>query len=155
MITLKNQALTVQIASLGAELQYIRGADGTEYLWQGDPAYWKSRATNLFPVVGRLEGQAYTVDGQRYEIGLHGFLRHAQTEGKQLSDTEALFELRDNEDTRRQYPFSFVMGVHYRLEGSTLHITYRVRNSGSGVMRFKRWPRPTARDSRPADICRL
>ena len=81
MITLKNEFLTVQIDPLGAELQSLKGADGTEYLWQGDPTYWKSRATNLFPVVGRLQGQTYLVGGQPYEIGLHGFLRHAQTEG--------------------------------------------------------------------------
>ncbi|NLD52848.1 MAG: aldose 1-epimerase family protein [Clostridiales bacterium] len=136
MITLTNKTLTVVISPLGAELQSIKSADGTEYLWQGDPTFWKSRATNLFPVVGRLQGQSYTVAGEKYDIGIHGFLRHAQTQPRQLSDTEALFELEDNEDTRKQYPFSFVAGVQYRLEDSTLHIAYRVHNSGDSMMYF-------------------
>jgi galactose mutarotase-like enzyme len=56
MITgIENDLLRVQASSLGAELQSIvLKKDGTEYLWQGDPTYWKGRAYNLFPICGRL-----------------------------------------------------------------------------------------------------
>ena len=36
--TIKNEFLTVEVSDEGAQLQSIRGADGTEYLWQADPA---------------------------------------------------------------------------------------------------------------------
>lgn len=49
-----NEALTVTVSELGAELQSIRSADGTEVLWQGDENYWSDRALNLFPYVARL-----------------------------------------------------------------------------------------------------
>lgn len=136
IITLRNDRLTVDIDTLGAEMQAVTGADGTRYLWGGDAAYWGNRATNLFPHVGRLTDQAYTVGGKRYQMGIHGFLRHMQTEAKQVTATHALFEMRDTPDTLAQYPFPFVMGVDYRLAGDTLHIVYRVRNTGDGTMYF-------------------
>ena len=136
IITLKNDRLTVDIDTLGAEMQAVTGADGTQYLWGGDAAYWGNRATNLFPHVGRLTDQAYTVGGKRYQMGIHGFLRHMETEAKQVTATHALFEMRDTPDTLAQYPFPFVMGVDYRLAGDTLHILYRVRNTGDDTMYF-------------------
>ena len=51
---ISNQFLTVSVSDRGAELMSILGSDGTEYLWQGDPAYWGDRAPNIFPYVARL-----------------------------------------------------------------------------------------------------
>ena len=51
MEQLKNEKLTVEISSHGAELQSIRNAEGREYLWQGDEKYWPRRSPLLFPIV--------------------------------------------------------------------------------------------------------
>ena len=71
--TIQNSAMSVTVDELGAQLMRITAADGTEYLWSGDPAYWRNRAPNLFPYVGRLTGDRYTLDGQSYEMTRHGF----------------------------------------------------------------------------------
>ena len=39
MEILKNEHLTIEVSSLGAELQSIRDAEGHEYLWQADERY--------------------------------------------------------------------------------------------------------------------
>ena len=52
--TLQNHLLTVAVSDRGAELQSIRHADGTDFLWQGDPAYWPDRALVLFPYIARM-----------------------------------------------------------------------------------------------------
>lgn len=52
--TLENDSLKVQVNSHGGELWSIQTKDGAEYLWQGDEAYWKDRALNLFPYIARL-----------------------------------------------------------------------------------------------------
>lgn len=52
--TVKSNALTVKTRSFGGELTSIRDGSGTEYLWQGDPKYWKGQAPVLFPIVGSL-----------------------------------------------------------------------------------------------------
>ena len=62
---LNNEKLCVRVSSLGAELRSVRGADGTEYLWQGDERFWRGRATNIFPYVGRLTGDSYLWRGAR------------------------------------------------------------------------------------------
>ena len=39
MEQIKNDQLTVEFSSLGAELQSIKDAQGNEYLWDGDEQY--------------------------------------------------------------------------------------------------------------------
>jgi len=39
MITLKNAQLTASFQEIGAELKSLV-MDGTEYIWQADPAFW-------------------------------------------------------------------------------------------------------------------
>ena len=73
---LENEVLKVKISSMGAELQSIRRLeDDTEYLWQGDARYWPGRATNLFPMCGRMVEGKYTFEGKTYEIPIHGFAK--------------------------------------------------------------------------------
>ena len=134
--TLKNRLLTVRVSDHGAEMQSILGADGVEYLWQGDPAYWARHATNLFPHVGRLTNGTYTWNGNTYELGPHGFARNLDyTLVEQTEDTLVL-ELTDSDETRKGYPFAFSYQLRYRLENDTLFITFRVENRGGEVLPF-------------------
>ncbi len=132
---LDNGILRVEISDLGGELQSIRTADGHEYLWQGDPTYWSDRAINLFPTVGRLYQGRYTYLGQPYELPLHGFLRNrtmdVRAEGQGLC-----FTLRDDEETRKMFPFSFCYEILYHLDGNRLSVCYRVKNEGSNELFF-------------------
>lgn len=57
---IKNEDLTVAVSGRGAELQFVLGVDGTEYLWQGDPKYWSDMAFTIFPFVARLFGGKYS-----------------------------------------------------------------------------------------------
>ena len=137
MYILENENLRVKISSLGAELQSIRRpATDTEYLWQGDPAYWGRRASNLFPVCGRLAGGGYTYGGQRYEMGSHGFARNKEwTVLRQKADTLTL-QLLPDEDTLAAYPFRFGMEMTYTLTGDSLSVTTVVRNEDHKTMPF-------------------
>ena len=60
---LTNNELTVEIAPLGAELQSVATADGSQWLWNGDAAWWTGRAPLLFPVVGKSPDGAVTIEG--------------------------------------------------------------------------------------------
>ena len=72
--TIRNDHLKVTVNSLGAELHSIQSADGTEYLWQGNPDVWDGQAPNIFPYVARLTEQKYTYDGKEYTMKIHGFI---------------------------------------------------------------------------------
>lgn len=134
--TIRNDAMSVTISTLGAEMQSITGADGTEYLWYGDAAYWGSRATNLFPYVGRMTDESYIHNGKRYGMKLHGFARRMEFAARQEGESRVVFTLTDDETTRECYPFRFVFSVIYELAGAELRITYHVENKGGETMYF-------------------
>ena len=71
-VTIKNNELTVEISSLGAELQSVKYND-KEYLWHGDPAVWGKRAPVLFPICGGLKENKYVYEGKEYTLFKHGF----------------------------------------------------------------------------------
>src|SRR5262245_59445312 len=68
LMRIANSELTVEIAPLGAELQSITSANGDNWLWHGDPAWWSGRAPLLFPVVGKSPDGAVTIEGKRYPM---------------------------------------------------------------------------------------
>ncbi|MFA5449545.1 MAG: aldose 1-epimerase family protein [Clostridia bacterium] len=134
--TIKNSKLTVKIDDLGAELSSILGLDGTEYLWQGDPTYWKGRAYNLFPIVGRLPNGKYLYEGEVYHMLHHGFVRNSVLQAISLSQSEVEFVLRENEQTSKEYPFKFEYRIKYSLDENRLNIDVQVINTGEKDLIF-------------------
>lgn len=131
MITLRNEELTVTIKELGAEMQTITAKDGTEYLWHGDPKFWEGRAPVMFPICSRLKNDEYHYNGVTYKMGGHGFAKKEMFEVESQSETEAVFVLRANERTLKQYPFDFEFRVGYALRGKAIDVTYDVKNPAS------------------------
>jgi galactose mutarotase-like enzyme len=135
--SIENEFLRVQASSVGAELQsVVLKQDGTEFLWQGDPTYWKGRAYNLFPICGRLWEGKYTYAGKTYEMNLHGFARKSEMTLAEKTADSMTFRLEDSEKTLAQYPFKFVFTVSYHLEGSSLKVTLGVENKDEKTMIF-------------------
>ena len=134
--TIKNNELSITVSQLGAELQSILSADGTEDLWQGDPAYWRKRSPNLFPYIGRMPDKTYCLDGQKYQMPLHGFAPTSQFELIEKSDSHLVFELTDNEETYGYYPRHFSFRVSYRLEGNRIDVGFSADNRDEKTMYF-------------------
>lgn len=136
LYTIHNDALTVAIDGLGAQLMSITAADGTEYLWNGDPAYWAGRAPNLFPYVGRLTNDRYTYGGKTYEMTRHGFAKRTVFTPVDQGVENLTLRMTDTPESRESYPFAFRFDISYVLEGSTLVIVYAVENLGGETMYF-------------------
>ena len=134
--TLQNHLLTVAVSDRGAELQSIRHADGTEFLWQGDPAYWPDRALVLFPYIARMTNGMYTYQGKTYRMPIHGFAPKAVFTAEQTNEHEVVFRLESSEETLAMYPFHFCFTMCYRLSGDTLTAEYRVENRSDETMYF-------------------
>ena len=134
--TIKNEFLTVSAKEAGAELQSILGADGTEYLWQGDAKYWSDRALNIFPYVARLNGGKYYLDGQLHEMAIHGIAPYRDFTVTENDGKRMVFELRSDEKTYAEYPRNFVFQIVYALEGKTLTISFRCENLDGKTMYF-------------------
>lgn len=134
--TLKNDKISLQIDSLGAQMTSLKTADEVEYLWQGDPKYWNEQAPNLFPFIGRLTNDSYRYMGQVYPMHIHGFA--ASTEFTLVEQTEAsvTLELRPTKEILEQYPFNFVFQIGYTLRDNCVDVSYQVQNLSQCTMPF-------------------
>lgn len=132
-----NDVIEVTVSDKGAELMSVKSRkDGTEYLWQGDPAFWAGRAYNLFPICGRLTEGKYTCEGKTYEMNLHGFVRKSVLEATVLGRDRIDFALRADERTKEMYPFDFEYHICYCLEQNTVKMEISVTNRSDKVMPF-------------------
>ena len=132
---LKNEILELTADTSGAEIVSVK-RDGTEYIWNGDPAFWGRRTPILFPFVGQVRGGVYRHKGIEYPMGQHGFAR--DQEFRLLSQTEnsLSFILCENEATLKVYPFRFELIVTYTLCGDTVNVEWTVRNPGQETLYF-------------------
>lgn len=148
IIQIGDQTGSAQIDSLGAQLLSLKNASGTEFLWQGDPAYWGGRAPILFPMVGALRDGKTIIDGRKYEMNRHGFARAMEFTVQSSTATSAVFSLRASDETRKQYPFDFELIVTYRFQSCALTTEFHVSNLG-------KQPMPFAVGGHPGFLCPL
>ncbi len=136
LTTIQSKDLCVTVSDHGAELQSIRSSDGTEYLWQGDPAYWTGRAPNIFPYVARLTEGKFLYQGKTYGFGNHGLVRYADLKITETGPDCVCFQLESDDHTLRQYPFPFRYTMRYQVLGKRLCMQTTVENTGSARMYF-------------------
>lgn len=137
MIQIENEKIKIAIEETGGKLYSIKTKeDDREYLWQGDRRYWGGRAPNLFPFIGRLYQKQYTLNGETFPMNIHGFLSKSLLEIEAEASDEVVLVLKDNEETRKIYPFAFTFRMTYRLENSTLMIREQVTNNDYADMYF-------------------
>lgn len=133
------------IALTGAEARRWTVA-GRDLLWPGDPAIWNEISPILYPVVGWTRDGA-RVDGKQVPLGLHGFARFEPFSLEASAQDFVRMTLRDNENTRKQYPFAFALALEYRLTADALSVAVEVVNPGDAPAPYAcglhpgfRWP---------------
>ncbi|WP_160673312.1 aldose 1-epimerase family protein [Clostridium sp. C8-1-8] len=126
---LENEDIKVAASTSGAELHSIYGKKtNTEYLWNGNPEYWKYHAPHLFPNIGKLVDSKYKVDGKEYELPAHGIARISEFEIFSKTKESITFELKYDENTLEIYPFKFSFQIQYTLKGNSVETNYKVIN---------------------------
>ena len=133
---IKNEYLSAEINSKGAEIHSIKTNDGCEYMWQGDEKYWSGQAPIMFPICGRLFGGKYTYLGKEYTMPSHGIARGSEFALKSQEDNTLTLSLVANEESKKQYPFDFIFDVTFSLVGSSLRIEHKVTNTDKKVLIF-------------------
>ena len=137
IFTMKNDEATVSITEHASEIVSFKDAKtNTEYMWQGDPAFWAGRNPTLFPMVGSTWNKEIHIDGKVYHMGNHGFARNSDFTCICHDDSRIVMELKDSEETLKQYPFKFTLDIEYELQGSKLVITYHITNNSDKDMPF-------------------
>lgn len=136
LIHIKNENETAAIDTLGAELVSFMGDDGFEHIWQGDKTYWGGHAPVLFPIVGALRDNRTCINGEWYEMKRHGVARHEEFTITEQGEDYVTLQLTANEETKKQYPFDFVLTVSYYLTGSSITTKFTVKNADTKPMPF-------------------
>ena len=136
MKTISNKQLTIQVSPHGAELCSIV-ANGKEYLWQANPAFWKRHSPVLFPIVGSVWENEYRNEGIPYTLTQHGFARDMEFTLISEKEDEVRYRLVSNEETLHKYPFPFCLEIGYRIQGKKIEVMWEVKNSGEKDMYFQ------------------
>lgn len=150
-IRIGNQDLTVDVSSLGAEMQALKSSDGRSWLWTGDAAFWTGRSPILFPIVGKAPDDKIAIDGTVYPMSQHGFARRSEFALAASTETMCRYELSASDATRAVYPFEFQLAVVHAVEGRALTVRAEVTNRDQKPMPFGlgfhsafAWPLPGA-----------
>ena len=129
--TLENDLLKAEFDTFGGELKsVIEKETGHNYIWSGDPAFWGRTSPVLFPFVGSCNNNSFTFEGVKYDIKSHGFARDMEHTLVSQTQDEIWFSLKDNEETKKVYPFAFELNCGYKLMGDTIKVMWKVTNPG-------------------------
>jgi len=131
-----SNTLTVIVNSKGAEISSVKSKEGLEFMWQARQDVWPRHAPVLFPIVGKLKDNKYSVNDHVYELGQHGFARDHEFLLIRRTESSCAYQLLPNAETNTIYPFNFVLQIAYELKNNILTTSYTVINAGSGDMLF-------------------
>lgn len=134
--TISNSTLTASIKHAGAELFSLKNNQNKEYIWEGNPDFWGKHSPVLFPIVGTLKNNTYTIEGKEYQLPRHGFARDMEFQLIDKTENSVTFSLQSNEETLKKYPFEFELQLIYTLQKTTLDIAYKVINKGDTKIPF-------------------
>ncbi|MCO6403970.1 aldose 1-epimerase family protein [Aurantimonas endophytica] len=127
------EGISAVISDHGAELVSLRDAAGEELLWQAGPE-WPRHAPVLFPIVGKLAGDALRHQGREYPLGQHGFARDRRFAWIERAADRVVLRLVDDAETRTMFPFPFLLDVTFAITGDMLTVTSRVANPGDAPL---------------------
>lgn len=120
----------------GGELVSFRDGAGTEYIWQGDPAFWSGRNPVLFPIVGNLKDGQIAFGDRLCAMNRHGFARNSQFTIAEQTENRVVLALTDSPETLEQYPYPFRLQVTHTLGDAGFSTAFTVTNTGDGPMPF-------------------
>jgi len=134
--TISNSKLKASVKYAGAELFSLTDNQNKEYIWEGNPDFWGKHSPVLFPIVGTLKNNTYTINEKEYQLSRHGFARDMEFQLINKTENSAVFSLQSNAETLKNYPFDFELQLIYTLRETTLDIEYKVINKSESQIPF-------------------
>ena len=134
--TISNSTINASIKHSGAELFSLKNNQNKEYIWEGNPDFWGKHSPILFPIVGTLKNNTYTINEKEYQLPRHGFARDMDFQLVDKTENSAVFSLKSDAETLKKYPFEFELQLIYTLKETSLDIEYKVINKNQTKMPF-------------------
>ena len=136
--SISNDHLQVSVLSKGVEISSIRSLKtGKEYMWGANPDIWGSHSPVLFPAIGSFKNNECIIEGRKYEIPKHGFVRYNDNiELENKTSDELKFQLNFSDETLLIFPYKFRFNISFKLIESMLTITHQIENLDSKEIFF-------------------
>lgn len=138
MYHIKNEYLSVEISSLGAEIHKVSSVNGEkDYFWSGNPDVWNAVSPVLFPIVGKVNEDKVKYNNKDYHLTKHGYARYSEFKIISESATSVTLQINGlNLPNNMTYPFQLQFSVTYSLQGNKLLTMYHVDNLSEQIAYF-------------------
>lgn len=131
----ENDNFVLTVNGIGAELNSLKSKKtGIEYIWYGDESIWYGQSPILFPIIGRLLDDKYTLNSNEYSMEKHGIVRKKPFELLEKTKDSLTFVKTQNEETLKDYPYNFEFRVTFQLTNNGLKVTHKVINTDNKEM---------------------
>lgn len=134
-IEISNNNIKAQINTQGAELNRLE-KNNKNYIWDIEETFWNKTSPILFPIVGKLKDDSYSINKKVYQLPRHGFAREFEFEIIAQEESTLTLSLKSNTLTLKIYPFEFELTLKYTLKENQLLKEYSVKNLGNEEMPF-------------------
>lgn len=136
-IKLSNEKIAIEVDTKGAELTLLYDKEsGKNFMWSGDAKYWGRISPVLFPFVGQCREKQYRYGKTTYSMGQHGFARDMEFQTEEKTEDTLWFCLSSTEETKKKYPFDFLLHIGYRIEAKKVTVMWKVDNKSEKDMYF-------------------
>lgn len=133
----ENEFFTLAVKEMGAELNSLKSKKtGIEYIWCGDDSIWYGQSPILFPIIGRLLDDKYTLNDKEYTMSKHGIVRKKPFKLVKSSKDSLTFIQTDDEDSLKNYPYHFELEVTFKLTEKGLKVIHKVTNNDRTTMYY-------------------
>lgn len=133
----ENSKFTLAVKEMGAELNSLKSkATGIEYIWNGNTDIWYGQSPILFPIIGRLLDDKYTLNGKEYSMDKHGIVRKKPFTLVEKTEDSLTFVQTDDDESITKYPYKFELKVKFQLTEKGLRVTHTVKNNNDSVMYY-------------------
>lgn len=134
---LQSESAAAEIKSFGAELTSFKDSEGTEYLWQSDPAFWGGQSPILFPIVGSIRDKKAIVGGNKTcNMERHGLVRKSEFTLVSSTKDSATYSISSTPETKERFPYEYELQVSYTLRAKTLTVAFTIMNKDSEPMPY-------------------
>lgn len=128
---------SLSVKEMGAELNSFKSKKtGFEFIWCGNTDIWYGQSPILFPIIGRLLDDKYTLNGKEYTMPKHGIVRKKPFKLIEKNENSLKFIQSDDAESLAAYPYHFDLIVEFKITENGLSVTHTVINKNDSIMYY-------------------
>lgn len=137
MYQIENEWIRLTVNQTGAEMFSVYSKkDDFEYLWDGNPDFWKFHAPICFPIIGTLKEDTCMAEDKYCHMTVHGFARDMSFVLIEQTEKNLIMKLSSDSTTLEKYPYQFELTLTYTLEERQIKLEYDIQNIDKKTMYY-------------------